>query len=107
MTATGKHILLPLSKQNRQKKPEILSVNVKDYKKLVPKDVYVQLKDCDASGKLKEEFNFSSSSKGYPLDLGMKRLYVHVIRCDEDEELKEDYFSASGRCSSNFKMNNV
>ncbi|GFR04783.1 hypothetical protein TNCT_145491 [Trichonephila clavata] len=77
----------------QQRNHKILSINVKNYKKLVPKELYVQLKNCDESGKLKEKY-FSSSSKGYPLDFKMKKLCVQLKRCNEAEKLKEKYFSA-------------
>ncbi|PRD27355.1 UNVERIFIED_CONTAM: hypothetical protein NCL1_35584 [Trichonephila clavipes] len=81
--------LLPVYKLNR---PRIQSINVKDYRKLVPKDVFILLKDCDASGKLKEDY-FSSLSKGYPSNIKMKRVSVLISRCKEAEKLKEEYLS--------------
>ncbi|GFR24409.1 hypothetical protein TNCT_610231 [Trichonephila clavata] len=55
------------------------TVNVKNYKKLITKELYVQLKRCDI-----DMFK-------YPLDFDLKTQYVKVKRCDED---KESYISA-------------
>ncbi|GFR11583.1 hypothetical protein TNCT_467001 [Trichonephila clavata] len=67
------------------------TVNVKNYKKLITKELYVQLKRCDI-----DTFK-------YPLDFENKKLYIKVKRCDEDKKLKNIYISAL----RNFEMNNV
>ncbi|GFY62960.1 uncharacterized protein TNIN_487551 [Trichonephila inaurata madagascariensis] len=75
----GKKGTMCKGKKNRAVFATVNVKNVKGIKELVPNEVYVYLKRCN------------------PLDFESKELYVNLVRCNEDKELKDVYYSALRR----------